>query len=497
MSAVLKDERGVVVPPDTEVVWYPMDGGQLAFMSCPFFEALGEGNRGGGKTDTLIMDFCQDVGVGFGSDWVGILFRQTYPQLQDAISKSKRWITMIWPAAKYNEAKSFWQWPTGERLYFRHFNKPDDYWNYHGHAYPWQGWEELCNWPTLDGYRRMFSCVRSSNPDVAKRSRVRSTTNPYGVGHNAVKHRFQLPMKRNRPIIGAVDDDGNVEPARVAINISLDDNKKLLESDPDYKQKIIASARNEAEKKAWLYGSWDIVAGGMFDDLWTPSVHMVDPFVISEGWRITRSFDWGSSAPFSVGWWAVSDGSDVQMSNGQWRSTVRGDAFRINEWYGWNKKPNEGLRMLATEIARGIVERELKWGIHKKVYPGPADTSIFTVENGNCQATDMQQQVVVNGRKYAGVSWTRADKTSRKTGWEQVRQFLKAALPNKDGTPRERPGLYVFKTCDQFQRTIPVLPRDDKDLDDVDSSAEDHIADEVRYFIRSLGRGLRNGALAS
>ncbi|MBD4209765.1 terminase, partial [Xanthomonas citri pv. citri] len=92
---------------------------------------------------------------------------------------SKKWIPQIWPNAKFNESKSFWAWPTGERLYFRQFNKPDDYWNYHGHAYPWVGWEELCNWPVDDGYKRMFSCVRSSNPEVAKRTRVRSTTNPY------------------------------------------------------------------------------------------------------------------------------------------------------------------------------------------------------------------------------------------------------------------------------------------------------------------------------
>ena len=47
--------------------------------------------------------------------------------------------------------------------------------------------------------------------------------------------------------------------------------------------------------------------------------------------------------------------------------------------------------------------------------------------------------------------------------------------------PMEGPGLFVFNTCSQFLRTVPVIPRDLKDPDDVDSDAEDHIWDEMRY----------------
>lgn len=496
--SVATEELAVANPlQSVDVAWYPQAGGQHAFMSCPFFEALGEGNRGGGKTDTLIMDFAQDVGKGFGADWAGILFRRTYPELQDIIAKSKKWITLIWPGAKYNESKSFWQWPGGERLYFRHFNKPDDYWSYHGHAYPWQGWEELCTWATDGGYRRMFSCVRSSNPAVAKRARVRATTNPYGVGHNWVKHRFRLPAWRARPITDSIDIEGNPEPTRIAINLSLAENRVLTDADPLYRQRILAAARNDAERRAWDSGDWNIVAGGMFDDLWDPRYHLLRPFRLPVDWKIDRSFDWGSSKPFSVGWWAESDGSDVVLADGSVRSTVRGDLFRISEWYGWNEKPNEGLRLLNTQISEGIVERELKMGIYGRVVAGPADTSIFDVENGNSVATDMAKPVRLEGRLYKGVSWTRADKTSRVNGWQQVREYLSNALPNlqPDGTilPREHPGMYVFRTCDQFVRTIPVLPRDDKNLDDIDTDAEDHIGDELRYKIRSAGKGARSG----
>ena len=60
--------------------------------------------------------------------------------------------------------------------------------------------------------------------------------------------------------------------------------------------------------------------------------------------------------------------------------------------------------------------------------------------------------------------------------------MLKACL----ATPMEEPGLFVFKGCRQFIRTIPTLPRDEKKQDDVDTDAEDHIADETRYRVLAV-----------
>jgi hypothetical protein len=174
------------------------------------------------------------------------------------------------------------------------------------------------------------------------------------------------------------------------------------------------------------------------------------------------------------------------------RSTVRGDIFRIAEWYGWNGKPNEGVRMLASDIAQGIVERELKMGIYGRVRPGPADSSIFDVVNGVSIANDMQKPIRIDGKKYPGVSWERADKSpgSRKNGWQNIRRMLKGAYRPPIGV-REQPGMFAFQTCDQFLRTFPVLPRDDKDPDDVDTDAEDHNGDETRYRIHNGPRVMK------
>lgn len=478
------------LPPGVTVGWAPQLGSQRAFLRSPVFETLYEGTRGPGKTDALLMDFAQFTGMGYGADWRGVLFRQTYKQLGDVIAKSKKWFPVLWPSARYNQSEHYWTWPGGEQLLFRQFMHDDDYWNYHGHEYPWVGWEELCNWPTLSGYLRMMSVCRSPNPDVPRR--YRATTNPYGPGHNAVKFRFRLPAWRNRIITDATDPDGRPEPPRLALHGHIRENKVLLRADPEYINRIVAAARNPAERAAWLEGSWDIVSGGMFDDVWSQS-NVVSPFAIPSSWRIDRSFDWGSSKPFSVGWWAESDGTDLKLPDGSTRYTVRGDLFRIGEWYGWNGRPNEGLQMLARDVARGIVEREILMGIHGRARPGPADSSIFDVQNGNCIAHDMEAKVrLKDGREFPGVSWTKADKSpgSRKNGWELTRAMMKAAGPTEHGGPREKPGLFVFTRCDQFIRTVPTLPRDGKDPDDVDTDSEDHVGDEIRYRVLEAGSRL-------
>lgn len=512
LSPVLVHEDGT----EQAISWTPQPGSQELFLSCPVEEVLYEGTRGPGKTDALIMDFAQHTGPdtrtddekaagvpqwrGWGEAWSGILFRQTYPQLLDVIAKTKKWYPQLFPGIKYNEQRSTWQWPTGEKLRLSYGMVEDDYWNYHGHAYPWIGFEELTTWASPAFFKKMFSCLRSTTPGMPRK--VRATTNPYGPGHGWVKLRYDLPIHLDKIVGPIIKDDRTdvpeveLEPDRVAIHGYLDENKILLTADPKYKGRIRAAARNPAELAAWMDGSWDIVAGGMFDDVWSEKEHVILDIIdfIPKSWRIDRSFDWGSSKPFSVGWWCESDGTDLVLPDGRRFATVRGDLFRIAEWYGWNNQPNEGLRLLATDITKGIVEREIRMGLDGRVRSGPADSAIFAVENGVSIARDMAAPVLVDGQRHRGVSWLRADKRpgSRKAGWELMRKYLKYAV--RTGKPRENPGLFVCESCKQFIRTIPSLPRDlQGDPDDVDTDAEDHIADEVRYRVRYSGQRIRTG----
>jgi len=59
------------------VAWSPQPGSQTFFVTSPIFETLYEGTRGPGKTNALLMDFCQHVGQGFGAAWRGVLFRRS------------------------------------------------------------------------------------------------------------------------------------------------------------------------------------------------------------------------------------------------------------------------------------------------------------------------------------------------------------------------------------------------------------------------------------
>jgi hypothetical protein len=156
--------------------------------------------------------------------------------------------------------------------------------------------------------------------------------------------------------------------------------------------------------------------------------------------------------------------------------------------------------MLAADIAQGIIEREIGLGIYERVKPGPADNSIWDTENGNSIAVDMAKPVKANGKVYVkGVQWIRSDKSpgSRKHGWEKVRKYLKGGLPKtaklQNGkeirVPREDPGMFAFDGCTMFKELFPILPRDEDDPDDVDTDAEDHIGDEVRYRVLNAGLG--------
>lgn len=502
---------GTSLPKPSNIIWSPLDGSQMLALGCPCNHILYEGTRGPGKTDAQLMFFRRYVGIGYGAFWKGIIFDREYKNLDDLISKSKRWFPMFKDGARFlSSGKDLkWVWPTGEELLFRQMKNEDDYNNYHGHEYPFIGWNELTKHPNSNLYNTMMSTNRTSfrpelhSPIDEKTGERRilpeiplvvfSTTNPYGVGHNWVKQRF-IDVAPPGQVVKITKDvfnprSGQREPitkTQVRIFGSYKENKYLS---PEYILEL-ESITDENKKRAWLWGDWDITSGGMFDDVWSTQYNVVEDFQIPPQWRVFRSFDWGSSKPFSVGWWAESDGSDIKMPNGQWRSTVRGDLFRISEWYGWTGVPNTGVRMLATQISKGIVQRELKMGLYGRVKPGPADNSINDVENGNCIATDMLKKVKIGTNLYKGVSWTRSIKSpgSRKNGWEKMRIAMFNGQPPEGGGPRENPGMFCFRSCsDGFLRTVPTIPRDSKDLDDVDTDAEDHVADEARYVILSIG----------
>jgi len=425
-------------------------GAQSDLLACPAGEIFYGGARGGGKSHGILLDFAKHA-FKHGGNVVGALFRRTYPELEDLQQKAQK----IYPylGANYKAGSKTWQFPSGAILRMRYLLNDEQVNNYIGHEYTWMGFDQLDCWAKQTTVDKLKANLR--NPHGIP-SRMVSTGNPGGVGHNWIKARYIDPA----PPRTLIKDDGT--STRCFIPATVYDNEILLKSDPEYINRLKDSGA-EWLVRAWLYGDWDIVAGGMFDDIWRRDKHIIEPFNIPKTWRVDRSFDWGSSAPFSVQWWAESDGSPNE--NGD--VFPRGTLFHIAEWYGWNGNPNEGIKMLASEIARGILETER--GMGRRVHPAGADPSIFATSNGTSIADEMAR---------IGVRWERAD-NARKAGWEKMRRLMKASLSER----MEEAGLFVFSTCRQFIRTIPNLPRDSRDKEDLDTTSEDHIADACRYRI--------------
>lgn len=480
------------------LVWQPLPGSQVVALSCPASHTLYEGTRGPGKTDIQLWRFRMRVGMGYGAFWNGIIFDRSYKNLTDIVNKSTRWFHAMNDGAKFSSGSGGyrWTWPTGESLSFRHIKRSADYWLYHGHEYPWIGWNELCRYPTSELYDAMMSCNRTSFlphehplPDGSLLPEIPlevfSTANPYGPGHNWVKRRFidagpPGSLIRNTVNVFNPRTQQREDVVRTQCRIfgSYKENKYLS---PEYIAEL-ESISDENKRKAWLWGDWDIVAGGAFDDLWNAAVLVKPRFKVPKTWRIDRSFDWGSTHPFSVGWWAEANGEEVVLPSGRRWCPVKGSLIRIAEWYGTREiGSNAGLKLSAAKVAAGIKEREASmlqagW-IQTTPRPGPADNQI-----GNINETDTKtiRQKMEDG----GIKWTDSDKRagSRHQGLELIRGRMEASIEG------EGPGIYFMDNCHAAIATLPTLPRDEDDPDDVDSSAEDHVYDDVRYRVLDAER---------
>jgi hypothetical protein len=407
------------------------------------YEVLLEGTRGGGKTDALLMSFARFCGQGYGTHWRGVIFRQTYPQLNDIIAKSKRWFFQMFEGIRFNESDHCWIWQTGERLYFRFGETENDYWNYHGWEIPFLGFEELTNWKTSDFFESMLSTCRSSYPGMPRM--VRATCNPYGAGHQWVKDRYRIGQLKSGEVLRLKD-----EKPRKYIHSSIHENTHLLEADPEY-LKTLQSIQDPNRKKAWLEGSWDIHAGAFLEGVWDERRHVVEPFVIPNTWKIWRAMDWGYRAPYAVLWFAMDNDGVVYV----WR-----------ELYGMGDKPNQGTMENAATVAqkiRKIEAHDERWGYEYRM--NLADPSIFSK-----MGTDRSIAQIFRDND---VKWVEAynAKGSRVNGAQEIVRML------------AEDKLKFFKTCVHAIRTIPSLPPDENNPEDVDTSMEDHAWDSLRYGI--------------
>lgn len=438
---------------EPQIIWQPQPGPQTALIQCPVFEVFFGGARGGGKTEGSIGDWLEHSHT-YGEYSNGVFFRRKFKQLEEVVARTKQVFQPL--GAKYNEQSATWTMPNKARLKFRYLERDQDAEEYQGHSYTRVYVEEAPNFPSPSPINLLRATLRSA---VGIPCGMRLTGNPGGPGHHWVKKRYIEPAPQGWKIIPEEFKlpNGSISRLeRVFIPSKISDNALLMQNDPTYVMRLMQSG-SEALVKAWLEGNWDIIDGAYFD-CWDQLKHVLRASEwmkkIPSGALRFRAMDWGSAKPFSIGWYVVSDGT--------W-GLPRDALLKYREWYGSDGRPNEGLKMDAPKVAKGVLAMEKG----ESIYYGVADPAIF-VRNGGPSIAEMFFE--------AGCMWRRGD-NKRIPGWEQFR----SRLVGKDGLPM----LYFLDTCVDSVRTIPVLQHDETKPEDVDSDMEDHAGDETRYAVMS------------
>lgn len=447
------------------------------------------------------MRFRARVGLGYGEFWRGIIFDVEFKHFADIVAQAKRFFNAFNDGAQFKEsAQEYkWTWPTGEQLLFRHAKKLSDYDDFHGHEYPFIGWNELTKYATADLYDKMQSTNRSSfvpelhtpkdekgNYKTADKQplppiplEVFSTTNPNGPGHNWVKRRFidaaePGQIVRTKTIVFNPRLKKDVEVVKTQVHI-FGSYRENIYLDPKYIASLDA-IKDPNLRAAWLLGSWDVTSGGAIDDIWNSDIHVLPKdFKAPKTWRIDRAFDWGSTEPFAVGWFAESNGEEARLPNGEVFCPPAGSLVMIAEWYGTLEiGTNKGLKMSATKVAEGIKEREIAWmktGLfHSQPKAGPADNQIRNVNDVSVDSTETLM-------KKQGIHWTESDKSpgSNSVGLQLLRDALEAAVEC------EGKALYITRNCPASLELLPPMTRDELKPDEVSHNYEKHLFDVIKY----------------
>jgi hypothetical protein len=409
----------------------------------------------------LLGDFAQDVPRPYGKHWHGILFRKNYPQLEDLIARSKEIYPPWFPGVNWSNQTKTWTWPNGATLKMRFMESDDDWMQYWGHAYTWIGWDELALWASMTPYQRMKARLRSASASIPNK-RIRASANPGGPGHHNVRAYWKIDEYPLGDHVFEPDDGSGMK--RLFVKARLKDNKIGIAHDPGYEARL-EGAGSPTFVRAIKEGDWSVIEGAFFPEF-NERKHVVEPLTLPAHWTRFRAMDWGSSKPFSVGWYAVSDGELKQFP--------RGALIKYREWYGMKDgQPNVGLKLTAEQLRTGVKGIAGQKDIPGIVEREKGDKIAYGVIDPSASAEDGGPSIK---SRMAPVMFKDGD-NKRIPGWDQLR----GRLVGEDG----RPMLYFFKTCIHTIRTLPMLQHDSTKAEDVDTDSEDHAGDETRYACMS------------
>lgn len=449
---------------------------QMEVFTSTATEILYGGAAGGGKSylmRALAVALCYDV-----SGLQVYLFRRTYPDLMaNHMNGYMSFPEMLGPMVDKGQVKirdDEIRFANGSKIHLCHCQHEKDVIKYQGAEIHVLLVDELTHFSEYM-YRFLRNRVRIGGLLVPEKWRGRIPlilcgSNPGGLGHAWVKRSF-VTMNRPYEVVEMPDEEGGM--LRQYIPAKLSDNPVLVKNDPKYVKRL-AGLGNEDLIRAMMDGDWDIVAGAAFETL-SRERHGVRAFEIPHWWTRFMSIDWGSSKPYSVGWYAVADEQVVLKATDRYAEKVigKGSIICYRELYGWTGKEDEGTREESWEVARKIAAMETP---EEEISYRIGDSAMWAKHDGPSTAERFTAALMAEGAKCPYMEQSRKD---RKANYLEIRERLSLA----DG---ENPGLYVFDNCLQFWRTVPELQLDEWDPEKGwDTSQEDHWADQLGYALAS------------
>ena len=421
---VIEDELDSIPPnvkeavQEQEVIFEPNEGPQTQFLAASEREVFYGGARGGGKSYAMLIDPLRYCDK---AKHRCLLLRRSMPELRDLINHSQQLYPKAFPGAKWREQEKEWRFPSGAKIEF-------------GYA----GIDELPQYPNPDIYNFLRSSLRSVDPNIPVF--MRATGNPGNVGSTWVKEMFVDPAVPNTKFDIEIETPVGVRKiSRRFIPAKLQDNPYLMQTEDYY---IMLASLPETQRKQFLDGDWGAYEDAAFPDF-SKDLHVVEPFEIPNNWHRFRACDWGYSSPACVLWFAIDFDNNLYVYRELYTKKVVADQFAY-----------QVLNLEQGEYIRYGVLDSSTWAKRGDVGPSIAETMITS-----------------------GCRWRPSDRSpkSRINGKLEIHRRLSADAETG------QPSLYIFNNCLNIIRTLPLLPCDKNNPEDVDTHAEDHAYDALRY----------------
>lgn len=361
--------------------WYPQPK-QREAINSPAFEILYGGEPGGGKTDLVL-------GLARTQHKESILFRRTYPRLEDTLIKRSR--RLFGSTGRYNEQKHTYVFSDGCEIKYRAMEHASQMYDFASAEFDFVDFDEVTEFEE-EPYLFLFSRIRSSNP--GQRCRIMCQSNPLGEGVGWVRRRWRAWLDKNYPnpakpgeirYFRRDEHDADVECdashpdalSRTFIKAGLKDN--IFISAEEYRRRI--SAMKEPFRSAMLKGDWDAMVADGADqvipakwlraamDRWKPR-DILPPFTCLGADPSRGGNDASCYAPRYANWWPeiksvpgseTLDGASVIM---QIMPYLKGGGFANLDVGGIGASPidlarQQGMNVNGINFAEGTDERDV------------------------------------------------------------------------------------------------------------------------------------------